>query len=164
VTERVPRHISPYCPQNSAYTDWFCPSGSVCSIPHEKCHFLLDMHFLLNQIDNTTLNFTQVTVCFLSLEWCKGRRVSWTDHRFGQVLQSVAVWGLCAALPEKYSMRIVAFLVTINVYELPLYSCEFWTRVFHPDLEKQGNYWQKIGVGNRKVSEKSKPFQMPQWC
>jgi hypothetical protein len=28
-----PRRISPYCPQNSAYTYWFCPGGSVCSIP-----------------------------------------------------------------------------------------------------------------------------------
>jgi hypothetical protein len=32
-TQRVTRHISRYCPQNSAYTDWFCPGGSVCSIP-----------------------------------------------------------------------------------------------------------------------------------
>jgi hypothetical protein len=32
-TQRVPRHISTYCLQNSAYTDWFCPGGSVCSIP-----------------------------------------------------------------------------------------------------------------------------------
>jgi hypothetical protein len=32
-TQRVPRHVSPYCPQKSAYADWFCPDGSVCSIP-----------------------------------------------------------------------------------------------------------------------------------
>jgi hypothetical protein len=31
-TQRV-RHSSPYCPQNSAYADWFCPGGSVCSVP-----------------------------------------------------------------------------------------------------------------------------------
>jgi hypothetical protein len=31
--ELSPRHISPYYPQNSAYTDWSCPGGHVCSIP-----------------------------------------------------------------------------------------------------------------------------------
>jgi hypothetical protein len=40
-TQRVPRHSSPYCPQNSAYADWFCPGGSVCSITPWKISFFI---------------------------------------------------------------------------------------------------------------------------
>jgi hypothetical protein len=40
-TQRVPRHISPYCLQNSTYTDWFCPGGSVCSFSPWKVPLFL---------------------------------------------------------------------------------------------------------------------------
>jgi hypothetical protein len=35
-TQGVPRHVSPYCQQNSDYAGWFCPDGSVCSIPRDS--------------------------------------------------------------------------------------------------------------------------------
>jgi hypothetical protein len=35
------------------------------AIPHEKCHFLLDMYFLMTEITNLTSNFTQRKECFL---------------------------------------------------------------------------------------------------
>jgi hypothetical protein len=44
-TQRIPHHISPYCRQNSAYTDCFCPGGSVCSIPLEKVLLILELIF-----------------------------------------------------------------------------------------------------------------------
>jgi hypothetical protein len=62
-SQRVPRHISPYCPQNS-YTDWFCPGGSVCSIPLGKSLTFSDLTFLANGLDNPPSNLTWTQVCF----------------------------------------------------------------------------------------------------
>jgi hypothetical protein len=38
--------------------------------PPWKCHFLLDMVFLVKEIANLTSNFTWREQCFLSNEWC----------------------------------------------------------------------------------------------
>jgi hypothetical protein len=35
-TQRVPRHISPYCPRNSAYTDWFSPVVLSVAFPFAR--------------------------------------------------------------------------------------------------------------------------------
>jgi hypothetical protein len=38
------------------------------TIPHEKCHFLLGMNFLDEEITKLTSNFTERKVCFLYTE------------------------------------------------------------------------------------------------
>jgi hypothetical protein len=42
------------------------------TIVHENCHFILDMHFIVNAIDNPTSNFSWIKVCFLFIEWYPG--------------------------------------------------------------------------------------------
>jgi hypothetical protein len=57
-TQRVPRHISSYCPQNSAWTDRFYPGGSVCSISFQSLSCLKMAGFQnwnhLNYFENGT--------------------------------------------------------------------------------------------------------------
>jgi hypothetical protein len=57
-TQRVPRHISPYCQQNSGYAGWFCPEGSVCSISLWKVSYFLGSICLVNGINNLPPNLT----------------------------------------------------------------------------------------------------------
>jgi hypothetical protein len=82
-TQRVPRHISPYCPQNSAHTDWFCSGGSVCSIPPWKVSLFVGHHFALQRNSTRYLKF-YMTKAVLPIYWMMLRMIGfwWVDCGF----------------------------------------------------------------------------------
>jgi hypothetical protein len=78
-------------------------------ITHEKWHFLLNMHFLIDEITNLFSNFTWRKQCFLPIDWYQWRRV-WVYPlpTFGP-LESVTVLRLNVAFKEAYNAGILYF-------------------------------------------------------
>jgi hypothetical protein len=54
----VSRHVSPWCQHNSEYAGWFCPDGSVCSIPDEKVPLFLGPEFAFKRDTRPTFKFS----------------------------------------------------------------------------------------------------------
>jgi hypothetical protein len=106
-TQRVPRHVSPYCQQNSGYAGWFCPDGSVFSIPPWKVSLFVGHAFSWKRDTQPYFKF-YIKKSMLPINLLMQRIL----NVFAQItvlrqLQWVAVFGLCASLTDAYTTEIV---------------------------------------------------------
>jgi hypothetical protein len=79
------------------------------AIPHEKCHFLLDIYFLMKEITNLTSNFTRIKECFLPTGWCQRCWALMDKVPTSGLQESVAVLGLSVGLTDTYHTGILQF-------------------------------------------------------
>jgi hypothetical protein len=78
-----------------------------CTIPHEKCFFLLDMIFLVKEIISLTSKLTYRKKCFLSIVCSQGCWVMVEKLPSLGLLESSAVLGLTVVFREAYNIDIL---------------------------------------------------------
>jgi hypothetical protein len=153
-TQRVPRHISPYYPQNSAYTDWFCPGGSVYGIPPRKAALFVGCGFSCKREDKPRLKFFMKKLV-LRIYWMMLRMFCFSEWMidFGAIGVSHCFGAQCSVY-RCMQRRFTSILVSFDKHAFYLAPCGIWRCVIHLGFWKVGILSQTITTGGRKVSKK----------
>lgn len=112
--------------------------------PLKKCHFILDMNFLVNEMDRFTKNFTWSTLCFLSIKWSKDVIFSRMD-RLLCVFQNNRCFETLCRIDGRIQPRNSPFLYrSIYIYQLYLVQLTIWRGVIYLSFEKSAIPYENL--------------------
>jgi hypothetical protein len=139
-----PRHISPYCPQNSVNTDWFCPGGSVCSIPLWKVSLFFGPHFSCEQDGQPNFKF-DIDSEVLSIYRLIPRKTNFLGClTIFDTTPICRFWGLLVAFRAAYNVKVLVYgyqSINLRFIVVPV---KFDGGLFISDREKSNSLPKKV--------------------
>jgi hypothetical protein len=120
----------------------------------KKFHFLLNMIFFLDEINNPTSKFTKRGLCLIYVEWCKRCWIPSNDSLFRGSFPISRCFGTLCKITKRLQHISSLFLISFDRCWLCFAPCKIWRRVIRLSFEKWGSSLRKCGVQNRWVFKK----------